>query len=150
MVALSISALSLRGLFFITCYASKHLLVLSLLNSYTSAIFGLLMHAGLVLSVAYSWRLVLAVVRSPHMSTLTRSGPSIFVALPIGLLTLPSIVAGPFLARLLVLETRVSSQYFALVPVLVLLLGFFLGEVAQSGVNDPFRNLRQVSYASLR
>lgn len=154
MVALVVSALSLRGLFFITCYASKHLLVLSLLNTYTSLFFGLLIHAGLVLSVAYSWRLVLFVISSPHHTTSTRRGQSTLVTLPIGLLTLPSIVAGPLLSNSLLLETRCSGHFSALVPVLVLLLGFLLGRRVWAGpqvcASDPFLNLRKVSYAVLR
>jgi len=127
LVALVVSSLSLRGLFFISCFASKHLLVNTLLNTYTSIFFGLLMHAGLVLSVAYSVRLVLFVLRSQHTCPSTHRGPSSLVNVPIMLLSLPSIVAGPILAQRLVLEALFCSQYSALVPVLVLLLGFLLG-----------------------
>jgi len=127
LMALVVTALSLRGLFFITCYASKHLLVLSLLNTYTSTFFGLLLQTGLVLSVAYTWRLVLTVFASPHLHPTSRRCPSSLVSLPIGLLTLATLCAGPSLSSYLVLERRVSTQPDALVSVVVLLLGFFTG-----------------------
>lgn len=126
-LALLVSALSLRGLFFLTCYASKHLLVLSLLNTYTSLFFRLLLHAGLVLSVAYSWRLVLVVLQSPHSLTISVSGPSCLVKFPIGMLTLLSVCAGSALSSSLCLEAGVVSLNDVLVPVFVLLLGFFGG-----------------------
>lgn len=127
MVALVVSALSLSGLFFITCYESKHLLVLSLLNTYTSLIFGLLLHAGLVFSVAYSWRLVLVVLCPTTLPSPLVGGSTSIVKLPIGLLTTASTLAGPALSNSLVLETRVSRPAGSLVPLLVILLGFFLG-----------------------
>jgi len=153
LLALLVSALSLRGLFFITGYASKHLLVLSLLNTYTSFFFGLLLHAGLVLSVAYSWRLALVVLRSPNQPTTAVSGPSSLVTLPIGMLTLPSICAGPALSLNIVLETTILTQADALVPVFTLLLGFLMGWKAGDATPSfglcPFGILRSLSYASL-
>jgi len=153
LLALLVSALSLRGLFFITCYASKHLLVLSLLNTHTSFFFGLLLHAGLVLSVAYSWRLVLVVFTSPHCPPIVVKGTSPLVSLPIGMLTLPTLCAGPILSTCLVLETRVHILVEALVPVLTLLLGFFVGKTVGEAVLTvglgPFSILRRLSYATL-
>ena len=153
LLALLVSALSLRGLFFITCYASKHLLVLSLLNTSTSFFFGLLLHAGLVLSVAYSWRLVLVVLRSPHQPTTAVSGQSSLVTLPIGMLTLPSICAGPSLSQGLGLESIRITLVDALVPAFTLLLGFLVGWLAGVATLSfgpgPFMMLMRVSYATL-
>jgi len=153
LMALFVSSLSLRGLFFITCYVSKHLLVLSLLNTHTSFFFGLLLHAGLILSVAYSWRLVLVLLSSPHQPPSAVSGPSSLVNLPIGLLTLPTICAGPALSHFLILETRTASLVEALVPVFTLLLGFFVGLlVGEAGLPfalGPLSMLRRLRYATL-
>jgi len=153
LMALVVSSLSLRGLFFITCYASKHLLVTSVLNTYTSTFFGLLLQTGLVLSVAYSWRLVISVLVSPHRPSITRRRQASLVTLPIGFLTLPSICAGPALSHSLVLEFRVLSLTDALVPVLTLLLGFLTGTSARAelkpGALSPFSCLRKLSYATL-
>jgi len=153
LLALLVSALSLRGLFFITCYASKHLLVLSLLNTYTSIFFGVILHAGLVLSVAYSWRLVLVVRQSPQQPPSATSGPTSLVKLPIGLLTLPSICAGPALAQSLVFEARTVSLSDALVPVVTLFLGVFVGtRVVEDGLStgvDPFAILSRLRNATL-
>lgn len=153
LVALLVTALSLRGLFFIACFASKHLLVLSLLNTYTSFFFGLLLHAGLVFSVAYSWRLVLVVLQSQHTPSTAVGGQSALVTLPIGLLTLPTSCAGPFLSHFLALESRRVTRYDALASVSTLLLGFgvgyLVGEAGSPSVLGPFTILRWLRYASL-
>merc|ERR1712212_30690 len=108
---------------------------------------------GLVLSVAYSWRLVLTVLNSPHRPSSSVSGPSSLVSLPIGLLTLPSICAGPFLSQSLVMVSRFVSFNDALFPVFTLLLGFFVGFYVRDSVVTlglgPFMILRGLSYATL-
>jgi NADH:ubiquinone oxidoreductase subunit 5 (subunit L)/multisubunit Na+/H+ antiporter MnhA subunit len=153
LLALLVSALSLRGLFFLTCYASKHLIVLSLLNTNTSIFFGLLLHAGLVLSVAYSWRLVLFLLRSPHRATTAVRGRSSLTIVPIRMLSLPSICAGPSLSHLLAIEARSTSLSDALVPTIILLLGFLVGELVGKALLSvdlgPFTVVRRLSYATL-
>merc|ERR1712212_1025013 len=71
----------------------------------------------------------------------------------IGMLTLPSICAGPSLSQGLVLEIRFHSLSEALIPVFTLLLGFGVGKIVGEAVVSvglgPFTNLRRLRYASL-
>ena len=89
--------------------------------------FGLLLHAGLVLSVAYAWRLVLVVFQSQHQPSSGISGQSSLVTLPLGLLSLPTISAGPTLCQLLALEAGFVNLSESMIPGLILLLGVFVG-----------------------
>jgi len=154
LLSLLIASGSLSGLFFITCFASKHFFLLSLHNTNTPFFICFLIYVGLVLSVAYSWRLFFSLYQSSHSNTLCRSGYTGVSLLPCIFLALLSIIAGPLLANILVLDFRCISLLDGLASCFILGSGLFVGslycELGPTSFSPPFSILTYLSYSLLR
>lgn len=138
---LTVSLISLSGLFFMTGFISKHLVFESFHNTGTGLLSLLIFYLGLIVSIAYSFRLLLSLFEGGSQPLSSSSPLSRLCFVPFLVLGRFRLLAGKALSSLVVLSFASIVFMDGVCGISTLLLGLFLGLLAHKAPLAPSANI---------